>query len=68
MNEQLQTRLGEYLLADNVHFSHVTSFNLDTSSGTLDIWYRGPDDASDVFEVHNSGLELFLTFLVTGGK
>ena len=66
MNEQLQIRVGEYLLSRDVHFSHVTSVDLDSDTGTLDIWYKNPEGVSEVLELH--GIEDFLTFLVTGGK
>ncbi len=66
MNERLQIRVGEYLLSRDIHFSHVTSVELDGDEGTLDIWYRNPEGVGDVLELH--GVEGFLTFLVTGGN
>jgi hypothetical protein len=66
VNEQLQVRLGEYLIDRGVDFDRVTDVELDPDGGSLDIWYVKPNGLRGVREMRD--VEGFLTFLVTGGK
>ncbi|HEY6021041.1 MAG TPA: hypothetical protein VIY48_14385 [Candidatus Paceibacterota bacterium] len=68
MNEQLEIRLGEYLLSEGVRFDHVEDVIFDEDEVTIDIWYldNSRTPTSRWFSVRDE--RDFFTFLVTGGK